>query len=1326
MGYQNSNHHRIRSSMCNGNPRYLHATNETSCQPIWYRHHQPHHSTLQWYRFRCRTNPNPCLCCRFRRTHLLCIPRTSHPKMDAGEITMRYNKIPKTIKYLLFGTFLLLLLSTINVVANSNTQIIYPQNSGYVEFTGVYANDTTQNNPSLFSFDIFHAVGTRRMGIFEFNLSEIPFNTTIQETNFTFGLVNKTFSLLPPAWETAGISIVIGPNYSKPINQSTTAELYADTWTNGKSISNITNSLWIDLFPSGSSGIQNISNYTFYNSRLRYDPTGTLSLANSTLENITNCNGFIKLGIQLGLYSTTTISSSLNTSTVSNTSIKPRITYNYTYTPSIVNSSIANNTNTSSSGIPYYFNISNLNNSRAKYCLYIYNTVTGITTTLLNYSYTTWAPGSLSYNQSCSYYIGNLSEGTTYLVWVRIIGNKSFEMDSISRDLNATSMNITMTPINEGYTQYTIGAGTYQKFTTYANNLDKIYLAFNSGYLNFPFFEFNLSRYVPVDAYITQANLSYYSIDYDNAGDKTFFWTLIGNTVNTSNQSSAGSLYDDIWNGGASSYASGRVAYFFNLLGYHNLTTWYDFVPGGTGAEACEGVWTNWAGGSASDPNRNLRRAIITNLTTYDKIILGGRTSNAGAGVGVAISSTKNALYPPPQLTIQCVFNQSTLNNCSFVNNTQFTLASIPSFYINISNAEGKDISWFVMLKNETSGAWTEEYFIRHDTGGKKLITLNNATCERTSYKMYVKVVGVNISTIYSFTTFGYPDYIDEPKNVTCIDLNETELHFSFNPFNWSYGTTWTSIYYQQGSTAPNYGEGILAGNISTFNNDSKVWINLSGLTKNTEYSFSFWTWFNTSIPHPSFYGLSTNVTTRTNTTWYGSVNVTLRFENSTSDGSNVFINLTNSGLNRSTHKFIVYYADATSDTYEFTNLTYFASNGQPYQVVSIKSSPLFYELRWNDTVDISNGMENITCSYSRYLTPYAEDTTISQSLLTFYMLTDQHVYNEYYLQNGNYTLEENINERLVEYVFDYQDNSGLFLSQPATNVYVTIFSMNNTKKLIIDQQYWSATHETRHTIQFGKLYFIGINITTNPQPDFENIGPLPKDKSVDPYTKTIIIMPLTKESTTVSANTQYAYGWSAGATGLWFNFNNLANSTVTSTYLINFTVYNETGKMMYSKEVTYLTGFNFTDFNTANHSQNYTIILRFILKTGSNYTSYVLTFPIYPGITPIGASTWIEIQLRRVAGEPWFYNVQTGQELNMLDFFILIGALIFMGLGFGEYAYTGSQMNAILIPLAPAIFIGFMNLMISGISTSITGVGILLGIVTVIYAIYLRSVYRE
>lgn len=1206
------------------------------------------------------------------------------------EQILNHTSTNKLLKYFLIGTLIILLSSTISL-ASDNTQVLSPIEMGSIasfdtNTTRVNHSTTWESATSLFAcYDTAARISTIYM---QWNLSEIPFNVTITAMNLSFG-ANKTAT-------SAGGHIYFGSSHFNSYlypNESNNEQLRNQYWSPGPvyNFNNADNCSTDIIYPTLNTLY--FFNYTYLNKSFNPTPA-TGETFNASLESNISRGWFVN---------TIYISDSGNNITVPTqlnpfVSKRPKLTVNYSYTASYVNSTISNNSHVQN-GFTYYYNITNPYSNRSKYCLYLYNKDTGVQTTLLNYSRTAFT--GTSYNQSCTYVLNSLTPDTHYLIWCRVIGNTSFVMDAFDTVV-PFSTNITVYPINEGYIHYDSNLITYNKYTPWANgtlNLLETFTPSGNSYDRM-FFEWNISHYIPVDAIINSVNFTYWASNrYWTGGaiaDHDFCFIAKKND-NTTNASNAQSLYNEIYDGPSMSNADMDILEWFDTNIMFNRST-YNYAGYPVTQEGC---W--WLPGTAL--GRSIRDALADNISTSrDRLIMGSYSGVTGGVLkehALAISSTLNtSAMTRPYLYINCTYNMTESNGSSFTNNSNTTTQPLVSF--NISNPLSTYISVAVNVYDTVLGTTTETYFNRRATNGTLSIYLTNITCFGREYYWYYYLVGNSTySPIYHLTT-EYP-FVTEPDNVTCHDYNTTVLNFSFNPYNHTNGTTYTVCYYSEGLTAPTYGTGTLGGNVSS-TDDFRHWINITGLTRGTTYTFAFWSFWNDTAH--SYSMLSDNATILTNRTGWGEVNFTLRFENTSTDGTNHYINL--SHFNSSRHKLIIYYTSLTSDIVYFDSESYNTSNFIPCITQTIKEQPYMYELIWNET---TNGTSRM-CTYSRKLTQYAEETSGGETRITFYLITDTTVYNQYYLSyDGNYsnfTLEEDIDNRLVEYNYLYEDNTGIFSSTASTNNYVTIYSTNTTKRLIIDQRYWDASHQTTHVLLYDKLYFISINSTTNPTSDFDPLGNPPTGRTTSPYSYTIIIMPKTEESKYITAMTQTAYGWSHTATGLWFHYLNLGTSNGINVYSLNFTVYNSTGVFFYSKEVLHQNGYDF-NFTTANKTHNYTLVLRFVLYKGTNYTTYTATFPIYPNMTALATADYAEIVLGMIFGDPFIYNVDTGEELSIMNFFVLIAIVITMFICIEVDMYE-------ILAFAPVGVIGLSSMVFSGLSPIWIPLAIFSGVLGLLY----------
>ena len=660
-------------------------------------------------------------------------------------------------------------------------------------------------------------------------------------------------------------------------------------------------------------------------------------------------------------------------------------------------------------------------------------------------------------------------------------------------------------------------------------------------------------------------------------------------------------------------------------------------------------------------------------------------------------------------------YNISSIISTNFSNNSNIDNNDI--FTFNLSNPYGDRIKYRIHFYDIDTSTYTNEttYLLTPWAGAidynysltyqfKNLTNMHN-------YFFWIELPGNITTQLYRFSCGA----ILPPSSVVATDYNSTCLNFTFDPLTLAGGSTYTVCYYQTGTIPPAYGVGTLGGNFS--GNGTIGWINITGLSKSTTYTFTFWSYWNTSTTGY----LSSFATNVTNTTSYGSITFCLRYENVTTDATpiNSLIDLTYHNWKNSTHRLVIYYDNASSSIYTFN------ATNPGNQTLTLSSEPLFFEFTWNYS---TNQTSNFTSTYKRILTPHATTTEGSNEICTFYLTTDKNIYWQYYTHtdaagNSNNTLEQNLNN-LVEFSFLYDDQSGFFNPTNTYSTYATIYTYTGTNRIVIDERYLDAALKTNPVLNYKAYYFtkIASTINTNINDYYDKLGFAPTGNSYTyaPTTETIIISPLSANDEDQLSNVTYKFGWltdgfwihfydtSYSTTNLMFTVWNASNSTTTPEFLDIFWVNGTNSASDYN--------YTYTTTNPWHDNITYKIITNISYTFDSGKSSafsmnYITIFKpsLYQQIT----GSVINGVFTLIFGPSPFYNPDTGYTVTYVDILIAFIGFMFL-LTFGAMGQPVAGLGAQGITYIGATFL------VSGLSTGFIIAGSLLMILAVLYAIRL------
>lgn len=603
---------------------------------------------------------------------------------------------------------------------------------------------------------------------------------------------------------------------------------------------------------------------------------------------------------------------------------------------------------------------------------------------------------------------------------------------------------------------------------------------------------------------------------------------------------------------------------------------------------------------------------------------------------------------------------------------------------VNITHDDGvtMNITWYWLNS-------TDDFVLFHtDTNvpnGTYCTNYTNATKPCTEYWWYVHVEdpeGNYTEEVFSFTTFC----VDPPTYPVCTRINDTAFNLSFTPLPAHNGTSWTIVRYQPGYEPPGFAEGTLAGNTSG------NYTVINNLKEATCYAFSLWTDWNSS--NGTWY-LSGSKSTKICCTTGGNYRVCLFYE----DRSQEAINLSHYPFG--THRLKAFLVDGT-EVVRYLNASWYENNSNCSCInLSLDAYPLYFELWWN----YSHVGNQSTCSYKRKLLPDAiqnwSECGCKGSTIKFYLITDRHVYNEYYYNySGAAILELDIEDNLVQYAYQFDDRTQLFDTTSPNDAYASFYCYNETAKLIIHQEYWDAAKKVYPVLIHHKHYFTGVNTSSSDTDEFDNIGLTPTEDRVE---ETIIINPVTEYIATLTATLDLSFGWQIGATGLWVQYKDLGLSTNTVNCTITDTY---TDTQVYTYEVTF-NEYNFT-FNAANQSRTYYILLTIDHQNWTN--DITLELFLSPSTSILSTTAQIDAVFQNLFGLAPFYNPESGETMSW-SYMLMLSACMVSFLAFIE-------SNPPLAILSPGLCMIVLTIVISGFPLAWVGVGAFLVVIAIVYSI--------
>ncbi len=592
--------------------------------------------------------------------------------------------------------------------------------------------------------------------------------------------------------------------------------------------------------------------------------------------------------------------------------------------------------------------------------------------------------------------------------------------------------------------------------------------------------------------------------------------------------------------------------------------------------------------------------------------------------------------------------------------------------YMNFTyNWTANGLYWAFLGDENVSGA--------NVTNGTYCMEFVNATEPCTTYYWWVHAVDENgnyTDEIFEFTTHC----INPPTGGDCTRYNSTTLNITWIEKPDNGGTTWTEVWYQEGYTAPGYGEGTYGGNTT---NQS---MNFTGLQEGTCYTFSLWTHWNSS--DGDWYTSSIKSTILCCTKG-GDYRFCLRYE----EYNQQYINLSHYPC--SNHILAIHFINGSRQI-EFLNATIYEANGNSSCFdYHLDEEPLFFELWWN--ASFGCGTYNST-SYVRRLTPNAATNESGNLTITFYLVTDRRVYLDEYEYFGNESIEYDMEDNLIPYIFSFDDRTHSFDIRESFNTYITFYFFNTTNKIIVHQEYWDSAQKVYPVLLYEKAYFTGV-ADNDTLIGYENIGLAPNHALTE---ETIIIYLRDIETITIDDAIDIHYGWSSGAAGLWVLYEDSESNTI----WVNVTVYNASdGSYEWSENVSDADAYNFT-WPAAYHDSSYEIVIT-IMHGDFGYVQ--VKVPIAPGMSTLTTAAFIDAMFYDIFGVAPFYNTETGVAISWTHMIILFIAIL-LGM---IIVY-----NPTIGIMAPGIWLIVAYILISGLPFAWLAVGFLLITMGIVYAL--------
>ena len=683
----------------------------------------------------------------------------------------------------------------------------------------------------------------------------------------------------------------------------------------------------------------------------------------------------------------------------------------------------------------------------------------------------------------------------------------------------------------------------------------------------------------------------------------------------------------------------------------------------------------------------------VTNNLTDDWFAIGSFCSshyNFRSG-NYRIASLENPSYNASYLWVSYDVNAPIVDNPS-PSDSATNINLEPNVCIDLRHPSGLESNLTFQWLNGTT--WETLGTNNSCSNGTYCQSFPNASTIGTTYTW--RVIGYDTvgnwtnNATYSFTTSN----LFPPTGIVCSRNSSTSINLTWTKCPNGTGVAHTLIYYSLGYSSPTYLTGTLGANTTGES------VTIEGLSESECYSFAFYTNFNNS----GVWTLSTRNVKSPCCTSGGEYSFALRYENSSfsddgdgirepTDFYNNYINL--SHYNCSTHRLTIHYTDYSSQYFDITPTWFEAPTGGNYIPVfnvTLIKDPLYFELHWNHSINTTPAYCscNYTNSYSRILLPDSAEDLGDRKLVTFYFITDRHIYNDYYISDPTGACNESIEylyqDNLAHYTLWFEDRTSLFSSRLNYNAYATCYIYNATDvKMYIHQQYFDSNGMIQPTLLYGKDYGIGVNCSVVDN-RYETIGYFRGDTTVSPSQSDITILPIYSDQ----PSTEYFtvdFGWTDAGL-LWTYFLDSSNGATN----VTIRIYDTDDVLVYS-EYQNSNEVNFTCLGT-NYTQSYLINLTI---THQDFGTLYMEFVTGTYYAPVTTATEINNLFHNIFGNlP--SNTETGVRMQWWSIPLFVIGLIPLSL-FGAISPPLAAMGV-------GIWMTAYSVIVSGIPIQLAAMG--------------------
>jgi len=499
------------------------------------------------------------------------------------------------------------------------------------------------------------------------------------------------------------------------------------------------------------------------------------------------------------------------------------------------------------------------------------------------------------------------------------------------------------------------------------------------------------------------------------------------------------------------------------------------------------------------------------------------------------------------------------------------------------------------------------------------------------------------------------------PTNLNATSSGPNSIRLSWINASLGDGTENHSVYirYKEGSPPTSRTDGTFGANESASN-----WTTIYGLTGDTTYYFSVWTYCNAS-GSPMREAFSSSYATASNTTQGGNYMFYVRYENE-SYSNNYLVNLSQ----YKNHVLNIYYSEGQDRVNFSDGITYSTISGAFWNIpngsfnITLLENPLFFEFKWND----SNG-SNMYCS--RILVP-----STGQRNITFYIRTNCYVFAET-------TAELNSTNTLLKYHYGYLDETGLF--RYPNNPYCSVYKYNSTNtKLVIHSEFFDQEGKTHPWLVYDNRYYQGVTCDLL---SYDRIGIAP---ATDDTTQDEIRIPLNLDRYYIFWDLiELNYAWGAGE--FYVNYQDTTSSTV----WVNFSVYyfiNDT-YINYSNQSANIVNFSFPCDTTTDYVFQINVSLNDDVSDYYEGYYYSGKIPMYAGMSPITSNSTLDYYFTLIFGDSPLYYYGNDNIFVPWTYVLIFMACFIVLCTFG-------RLNSFLGGLGVGITLIFSGATISGVQT--------------------------